>query len=170
MRKSFRGMVLGVIVLLCISYPKGTEGQLSIASVWKARAFEAVDNLSSLQKEVEKYPWESKEAAYLKCKIMIEFAYASHLSLEEIAHKKEAGFEIFHLVLSGGKEEGLFDIVYVYTNEGKHSLTRIDALPKNWHLTMIPQRSNVLALKSSGGRCTFGFDTSNPFLAGAIEP
>lgn len=161
---------LTVLVLLLISCPIVSESQLSIASIWKARAFEANDNLESLEAKIQKYPQESKQAIYLTCKIMIEFAFAGHIALEDTVHKKEADSEVFHIVLNGGEKEGLFDLAYVYKRDGKHQLTRIDRLPKDWHLTILPEHPGMLGLRSSGGRCIFAFDVSNPFQASAIEP
>src|SRR5262247_1760566 len=130
---------LAVLLLFLISCPIISESQLSVSSTWKARAFEAKDNLESLEAKIKKYPENSKQATFLKCKMMIEFAFAGHLAFEETFHKKEAEAEIFHLVLNGGEKAGLFDLVYVYEKDGKHQQTRVDQLPKRWHLTIFPE-------------------------------
>jgi hypothetical protein len=46
---------------------------------------------------------------------MVQFAFVMHISHEDIAHKPEGTFEAFHILLNGGEEHGLFDLVYVYT-------------------------------------------------------
>ena len=170
MRNKPEWISLIVFAVLLISSPMVSWSQLSIASLWKARAFEAKDNLDSLQAKMTKYSSESKEATFLRCQMMIEFAFVGHIALEEITHKKEADAEVFHLILNGGENEGLFDLAFVYTREGKHQLTRVDILPKDWHLTLLPQRPGMLGLRSSGGDCLFVFDVSNPFGAAAMRP
>ena len=101
---------LAVLVLLLISCPIISESQLSVSSTWKARAFEASDNLKSLEAKMQKYPEGSKQSTYLKCKMMIEFAFAGHIALEDTVHKKEDEAVVFHLVLNGGEKAGLFDL------------------------------------------------------------
>jgi len=161
---------LAVLVLLLIFCPIISESQLSVSSTWKARAFEASENLESLEAKMQKYPEGSKQATYLKCKMMVEFAFAGHIAFEETVHKKEAEAEVFHLVLNGGEKAGLFDLAYVYKRDGKHQQTRVDHLPKNWQLTIFPEHPGLLGLRSSEGRCLFAFNVSNPFEALAIEP
>jgi hypothetical protein len=160
---------IAALILFLASYPKMSEGQLSIGSIWKARGFEASDNIQNLQKKIENYPMEGKEATHLKCKVMIEFAYAGHIAWEEMVHKKDSDAEFFHFILNG-EEGGVFDLVYVYSKDGKHTLTRIDRLPKDWHLTILPRHPSMLGLRSSQGRCIFAFDVTDPFQAIAVEP
>lgn len=54
-----------VSLLLLLSFPIVSESQLSIASIWKARALEATDNLTWLQEKLQKHKPGSKEATFL---------------------------------------------------------------------------------------------------------
>ena len=48
---------------------------------------------------------------------MVQFAFLVHISHEDIAHKKEP--EEYSLFVKWVEKYGLFDLVYVYTNEGE---------------------------------------------------
>lgn len=134
-------------------------------------AFEALHNIETLREKLKEHPWDSKEAQFMKCQIMVQYAFVMHISNEEIAHKQEGSFHAFHILLNeGGEDRRLFDLVYVYTNEGQHSVTRVDLLPKGWRLTYMPNLpQGMLGVRSSEGRCIFGIDLNNPFSLMAID-
>ncbi|WP_447600244.1 hypothetical protein [Nitrospira sp. Nam80] len=163
---------LTVFTVLCITITAADSfAELSVSSLWKGVAFEARNNVEKLQDKLKQHPWESKQAQFLRCQIMVQFAFVAHISHEEIAHKREEGFHAFHILLNGGEEHGLFDLVYVYTNEGEHSVTRLDLLPKGWNLTYVPNLAQgMLGVRSSDGQCIFGLDLNNPFHFMAIDP
>ena len=80
-----------------ISSPIDSWSQLSVASLWKARALEAKENLESLVEKTKKYSQKSKEVTFLNCQMMIEFAFLGHLVFKDITHKKEADAEAAYL-------------------------------------------------------------------------
>ncbi|UVT20056.1 MAG: hypothetical protein H8K03_20140 [Nitrospira sp.] len=157
------------LLLFLLAEPLPSWAQLSISAQWKARAIEASETIVTLQAKLKKLPRESKEASLLGCKYMLEFAYVSQLTAEEITHKRETNAEVFHLVLNGG-DAGIFDLAYVYTKEGKHTMTRVDHLPKDWHIFLFPDHPVQFGL-SSDDLCTFIFNMSNPFeSASEVNP
>lgn len=162
--------VLGFFVAISILLAHApSRSEFSVSALWKARAFDARDELDRLNTKLAQAAPDSQEANFLRCRMMVEFAFANHLAHEELAHKKERDAEAFHIMLNGGKD-GLFDLVYVYGYNGSLQAARIDLLPKDWHLTFVPQMPGTAGLRSSTGRCMFGFDLSDPFKAFAIEP
>lgn len=168
---SRRQAYLFICVLCTIVATTESSAQLSVSSLWKGVAFEARHNIETLQDKLKQHSWENKQAQFIKCQIMVQFAFVMHISHEDIAHKQEGNFHAFHILLNGGEEDGLFDLVYVYTNEGQHSVTRLDLLPKGWHLTYMPNLpQGMLGVRSSQGHCIFGLDLNNPFKLMAIDP
>jgi hypothetical protein len=148
---------LGLLVIEAVAEP-------SVAMLWKARALEAGNKLKGLQGQLERIPsaqWTSKSAAFVKCQVMLESAYASHIALEDIVHKTDQDMEFFHLMLGAGKDNGLFDLVYVYLRD-QLVATRIDLLPKGWRLLYIGGQSVQLLLPEG---CIFHFHLREPFAA-----
>src|SRR5205809_7445223 len=97
---------------------------------------------------------------------IVQFAYCSSLSVEDMGHKKDKAGEFFHLILNGGKEAGLFDLVYFYNWKGGLMLTRVDLLPANWHVLFLPLTPNKLqVLMPEKDGCLFQFDLYDPFTA-----
>ena len=163
-------LILIGFVLILMMFPNYVLADPTIALLWKARALEARDKTDVLSAKLKKVPWESKEAGKLKCETLIEFAYMSHIALEDVVHKKEPdGAEVFHFILNGGQEEGLFDLVYVYESNGALHSTRIDLLPKNWHITFLPGIAGTFALRLADNRCLFFFNLNNPFEVRLLE-
>ena len=156
--------VLAVLIATTLLSMVQASAQPSAALMWKARALEAGNTLKVLQGKLAKIPhdqWNSKEAMRVKCEVMLESAYASHIALEDIAHKTEGDLDFFRLILSGGEERGLFDLVYIY-GRGMLLTTRIDLLPRGWKLFLL--RSNAVELLLPEG-CVFHFDLNDPYSA-----
>ncbi|MDA8339002.1 MAG: hypothetical protein M0Z70_06860 [Nitrospiraceae bacterium] len=155
---------LPLAILLFISSPAFSQ---PISTLWKARALEAGEKLKKLEIELKKIPakeQEKKTPRYRKlmCGIMLEAAYAMHIAAPEVVYKTDEKHEFYHIVLSAG--EDVFDLVYVYTEDGKHVATRIDRLPKKWQLIMAPFFPEGLSLLIPDG-CVIVFNLKDPFLS-----
>ncbi len=161
---------LAWLFVTSILFATPARSELSISSLWKARAFEAIEKGETLQRNLKQIPWESKEADFVKCQIMVEAAFMMHLTHEDLAHKRDEKADVFHFILNGGEQAGLFDLAYLYSPAGNYEGVRIDLLPKNWHLYSYPDTPGFLALRSANGQCVFGFSLTNPFESMAIDP
>jgi hypothetical protein len=145
-----------------------TAAAPSIASQWKAHAFDAAAALEASDTRAKKLSKATDSPAWkhFVLETMLRAAWVLHLTQEEVVHKKEPGGEAFHLVLNGGKDAGLLDVVYLYDAKGRPIGTRVDSLPKGWRL--------VFFSPESGGSHRFGvitevgylvFDRDDPFAA-----
>jgi hypothetical protein len=149
--------------------------QVGVPQLWRARALEAGENLQTLGRKLEpiRDRWNTREANELKCEIMLETAFALHLTHESIAHKVlKNGRHAFKIVLSGG-EQGLFDLTYIY-DPISWSITSMEilSLPRMWELiypTEVRSRGGVLLLikdkADADPRCVLGFSQDMPFFA-----
>ena len=61
----------------------------------------------------------SEEFKKLKCDALIEWSYSMQIYKEHIAHKLDNDHDIFYMILNGGKEARIFDLVYLYQKDGK---------------------------------------------------
>jgi len=159
-----------IVVFLII--PQGALCQTSISTLWKARALESADRLKDLQarlNKVSKSDWNSKAASKLRCEVMLETAYALHVTSEETVHKTDNQLDFFHIMLSGGKEAGLFDIMYIYSSKGELLGTRIDMLPKDWQLIFLAPIIGKMQILLPKGSCLFQFNLEDPFANTVLE-
>jgi hypothetical protein len=140
------------------------SAQSSPSVLWRARAFEASPALQGIQATLKKFSndkWNTPEVMQLRCEAMLETAFASHVVLEDIAHKTDGNTDFYHVMLSAGEQRSMFDLVYVYVN-GRLVAARIDLLPKGWRLFFVGS-SVVQVLVPEG--CVFHFDVQQPFAA-----
>ena len=94
-------LVIGLSVLTI-----HVDAQPSAAVLWKARALEAANALAVLQGKIGEdcsQPMEFKDAMQVRCEVMLESAYAAHITMEDVAHKTDGDTDFFRLVLSGGE-------------------------------------------------------------------
>jgi hypothetical protein len=141
-----------------------------MATRFKARATEAGEKIEILGALLEKTPdneWNSRSAVHARCQVMLELAYASFVTGEEIVHKSDKQFEYFHVALGGGEE--LFDMVYVYSLSGGFISSRIDSLPKGWKSVFLESGKVLIVLPGdTEDRCMFEFDLVDPFAAKVV--
>ncbi|GEM_PF-7021157 len=166
LHKKFVYIFFFSLLLAILFFISNTAFSQPISTLWKARALEAGEKLKKLETELKKIPTkeqEKKTPKYRKlmCEIMLEASYAMHIAAPEVVHKTDENYEFYHIVLNAG--EDVFDLVYVYTKDGKHMATRIDRLPKKWQLIMAPFFPERLSLIITDG-CVIVFNLKDPFL------
>jgi hypothetical protein len=171
---SSRGsLIAALLAIALITTP--LAAQMAAPQLWKARALEAGEKLQALSRKLEalRDRWNTREANELKCEIMLESAFALHLTHESIAHKiLKSGRHAFKIVLNGG-DQGLFDLTYIY-DPATWSLVSMEvlSLPRAWeviHPAEARSMGGVLLLVKDKGdgdpRCVFGFSQDSPFFA-----
>ena len=163
-------MVVRILVslfLLC-GIPSLGIAQTS-STTWKARAFKAGEKLKLLESKLKGIPesqWDSKEAKFTKCEVMLESAYALHVTMEDVVHKVDNNVEAFHIVLSGG-DAGAFDIAYLLSMPSQEPIaTRIDRLPKGWQLFFLAPGFVQVNVPNA---CVFNFELNRPFTASVLR-
>jgi hypothetical protein len=128
-------LVLGLVLCL-ISEAQTQQRTISVATLWKAHGLESIERIKKIRSDVEKVK-ESREKNELALKLLIEFAFASHVGgeLEKIVHKITEGTETFHLLIQSESKE-LLDVAYIYDVNGDFIGARLDKLPSNWRVLL----------------------------------
>jgi hypothetical protein len=164
MQRILRGLAV-IAVFAALVAPSSARAKVSIASQWKARAFDAIERLKNYGKQMKNGGVSAAEEHQLSVWMVVEYAYAAHLDpdLGKSVHKSEPdGGESFHLLLNGG-DAGLFDLLYTYDKKGELKGTRVDMLPKGWSVGVLPGSQLLIVFNSN--RDAFFFDTTDPFAA-----
>jgi len=165
--------VVGVASLL---FSVQSMGAPSIASLWKARALDALDRLQVLQKERDAYEKRgtavnSPEFRRLTFQAMIELAYAAHLDLKVapfVHDTKGKDRANFHLLLKpAGGTMGL-DLIYTYV-DGKLFGAGILQLPENWKVVFPKGKNQILITDEKAEPLWFLFDLDDPLAARVYE-
>ncbi len=145
------------------------HAEATVASQWKARAFDAMEAMQKLQERIGKVKPGSKEDKRLRIQMVIEAAYMAHLDekLAPILHSVQGDREFFHLAFNsdGG---GLFDLLCIYDRSGNVMGTRIDHLPDGWQVLMARTAPSFLSVMRPGFPMMF-FDLNDP-LAAFVAP
>ncbi len=121
-------LVFGVIV--CVNKFHADE---DIDSSWKERALEAQENVKDIEEGLK-----INDTLEGRLRAKLEGAYALIVEMPEIVVKSNDKMIVYHLMLNY-EEDGILDIGYAYdVNTHVFLGVRIDMLPKNVGLTMLP--------------------------------
>ncbi|SET15316.1 hypothetical protein SAMN05443639_1021 [Stigmatella erecta] len=118
-----------------------------------------------------------KQKSYRRYELLLEAAFAYHLSIPEVVQKPYDGKgHAFHLMINaeGGEGESsqVLDIVYLYAADGTPAAFRIDRLPKGWMVIFNPalEPSFVqLMQKRNAERGTPSDLTPRPITIGTVD-
>lgn len=164
---AFSGLLITCLLFTVIC---GTESVaddslaiMGLKTKFEGRAVEATAEVlkaGSKLKEMDQKELKSDAARALVSRIVLESAYAAHITVTDIVQKSDDDSYYFHLILRGAGNS-LFDLVYKYTKEGKHLATQVKELPKGWHLVF----SNTL-----GRRISVVTDDKSVFIFSLVDP
>jgi len=91
------------------------------------------------------------------------------LKLRNTVVKDDGGFHIRKIILSVPK--GLFSLAYLY-KDGKHFLTRIEMLPRDWTVNLpsgISTSEHCISVNTRDAGIIYVFDVNNPVIGMATE-
>ncbi|QDE91905.1 hypothetical protein BHS06_24580 [Myxococcus xanthus] len=112
-----------------------------------------------------------------------------HANGETPVHSADSNGDAFHILMNGGGDTGIFDLVYLFKFDGTPIGTRIDSLPQGWHILFMKEKEAALAalmehrrakrgivlntppspLVVSTGHCMLVFDLNDPFNPFVME-
>jgi hypothetical protein len=144
-----------LLVLILATGSAGASG-VSMTTLWKARALDALERL-------EKLP-PSQPYSPERYRANLEEAFSHHANASLPVHKTFDDMEAFHLILNGGGDTGLFDLVYIYKLDGTLIGTRVESLPKGWTIVMLRDTATQLVEVMEHRRTERGIVLDDPPL------
>ena len=135
-------------------------GLASVKKQFEARALTAADRLAKLTDELkDAVPNEAPEQNLVLGKVCLESAYLAHLSDKGIVQKPVANPTSFHLILNGGEEAGILDLVYQFSEKGELISVQLHEIPRKWRVVLKPK----YILVASPSDCLYRFSLTDPF-------
>jgi hypothetical protein len=165
-------------VMLCASVAQAGP---SMTTLWKARGLEALERLETAPATKPNSPERYRD--------LLEGAFMLHASGKTLVHSADENGEAFHIILNGGGDTGLFDLVYLFNFDGTPLGTRVASLPKGWTILFMREKEAALAvvmehrrtergivldappipLVVGTGHCMLIFDLNDPFNPFVME-